>query len=75
MESLLKNMLIYPGVPGRIRTADLPLRRGLRYPSVPPGRETKDTLNKDKLQKNLHEEQIVVNKGAFRVHTKKWSAN
>ncbi len=27
------------GVPERIRTSDLPLRRGLRYPTVPPGRE------------------------------------
>lgn len=25
------------GVPERIRTSDLPLRRGLRYPAVPPG--------------------------------------
>lgn len=25
------------GAPGRIRTADLPLRRGPRYPTVPPG--------------------------------------
>lgn len=27
----------FNGVPERIRTSDLPLRRGLRYPSVPPG--------------------------------------
>lgn len=33
----LKIPLFFIGVPGRIRTADLPLRRGLRYPSVPPG--------------------------------------
>ncbi len=26
------------GAPGRIRTCDLPLRRGPRYPAVPPGR-------------------------------------
>ncbi len=25
------------GAPGRIRTADLPLRRGTRYPAEPPG--------------------------------------
>jgi hypothetical protein len=27
------------GVPERIRTSDLPLRRGPRYPAVPPGRD------------------------------------
>ena len=28
------------GPPERIRTSDLPLRRGPRYPAVPPGRKT-----------------------------------
>lgn len=34
-----KNILnpYFTGAPGRIRTADLPLRRGTRYPAVPPG--------------------------------------
>ncbi len=45
----------YFRVPGRIRTADLPLRRGLRYPSVPPGREVKDTGNIGKLQKHSND--------------------
>ncbi len=49
----VKRYLNTDGVPGRIRTADLPLRRGLRYPSVPPGREIKDTLNNKELQKYL----------------------
>lgn len=32
------------GVPERIRTSDLPLRRGLRYPAVPPGLEGEFTV-------------------------------
>ena len=43
---IIKNMLsriheaplFYNGAPGRIRTCDLSLRRGSRYPAVPPGR-------------------------------------
>lgn len=46
-----KISLINHGVPERIRTSDLPLRRGLRYPSVPPGREViKDTGKNAKTQ-------------------------
>ena len=63
IEILLENFLINHGVPERIRTSDLPLRRGLRYPSVPPGLveligllrnrfQVKDTANVAELQKN-----------------------
>ena len=34
------------GVPGRIRTCDLPLRRGLRYPAVPPGPERHGSIGR-----------------------------
>ncbi len=40
----LKNPLINHGVPERIRTSDLPLRRGLRYPAAPPGPRPGDTI-------------------------------
>ena len=36
------------GAPERIRTSDLPLRRGPRYPAVPPGRKTRKNNNYNK---------------------------
>lgn len=44
--SQLNAVFDFIGVPGKIRTCDLPLRRGPRYPAAPLGQLERDFLTK-----------------------------